>query len=479
MGVLDYIIFGTFISYLVKEAFTKFNKTESINSYAIGNRTFSTFALASTITATWVSGSGFVLDLKEFHEDGFKYFLVSCGMCLNLIIMARYLVPRMQNFLGKTSVASIIGNEYGEIARNITAILGTLTSCGGIAIQFKIMGNVIYYLIWGIEKTTDLNLYCSILIGGIITTAYTCSGGIRSVVRTDIIQAMCFTIALIIATTIFNTKINILNTYNHISEASLQKFYPNSILSLTGRELLDQILLLGYFFIPGLKPQVIQRVSMGKNLEQVQKSYFWSGIALFFVLFFSCWLSYLMLITNPQISGEDLLPFLINSYEIPGTKAIVVIGVIAMCMSTADSNLNISSVLLANDTYLSRRLNPIDKILKARYITILIGTASIFLALKKTDLLELILLSASFYLPIISTPLLGLIFKWKTSPRVCVSVMITCLLFVIIFKFIFVIDIDVNVIGMILNAILLIIGHYIVEKWELLRCFGIRSKLKN
>jgi hypothetical protein len=29
-----------------------------------------------------------------------------------------------------------------------------------------------------------------------------------------------------------------------------------------------------------------------------------------------------------------------------------------------------------------------------------------------------------------------------------------------------------------LNAILLITGHYIVEKWELLKCFGIKSKLK-
>jgi len=476
--IFDYFLIGIFTSYLIIESIRKIDKSESINSYAIGNKTFSTLALTSTITATWVSGSGFVLDLEEFHRDGFKYFLVSCGMCLNLIIMAYFLVPKMKSFLGKTSVALIIGNEYGELARNITAILGALTSCGGIAIQFKIMGNVIYYLIWGTEEPTNLNLYFSITIGAIITTFYTYSGGIRSVVRTDIVQSICFSIALIIAAAIFDTKINITTAYNYISTETMEKFKPSSLLKLTSSELLDQFLLLGYFLIPGLKPQVVQRISMGKDINQVKTSYFWSGIALLVVLFLSCWISFLIFVSNPEISGKDLLPFLINSYQIPGTKAIIIIGIIAMCMSTADSNLNISAVLLANDLWLSKQLNPIQKIFTARYITLFIGLVSLVFAFKENSLFKIILLSASLYLPIISVPLLGLIFKWKTTNRVCVGTMILCLLFVIIFKFIFPIQLDVNFIGMVLNGILLIIGHYVVEKWELLKCFGIKSKLK-
>lgn len=474
--IVDYILIGIFGLYLIIESIKKFDKNESINSYAIGNKTFSTFALSSTIIATWVSGSGFVLDLEEFHREGFKYLLVSCGMCLNLIITAYYLVPRMKDFLGKTSVASIVGNEYGEIARNLTAILGMLTSCGGIAIQFKIMGNVIYYLIWGVEEPTGLKLYFSITIGAIITTFYTCSGGIRSVVRTDIIQTICFSVALIIAATIFDTKINISNAYSYISDEAIKRFTPSSLLTLTNNELLDQFLLLGYFLIPGLKPQVIQRISMGKNIDQVKKSYFIGGIILFIVLFLSCWISFLMFISSPEITGKDLLPFLINSYQIPGTKAILIIGIIAMCMSTADSNLNIGAVLLANDLWLFKKYSSIQKIFCARYITLLIGLCSTLLAFKETSLLKLILLSASFYLPIISPPLLGLIFKLKTTNRVCVGTMIICLLFVIISKFIF--SIDINFIGMTLNAILLIVGHYVIEKWELLKCFGITSKLE-
>ena len=70
----------------------------------------------------------------------------------------------------------------------------------------------------------------------------------------------------------------------------MEKFKPSSLLKLTSSELLDQFLLLGYFLIPGLKPQVVQRISMGKDINQVKTSYFWSGIALLVVLFLSCWI---------------------------------------------------------------------------------------------------------------------------------------------------------------------------------------------
>lgn len=471
MGVLDYIIFGTFIIYLVREAIIKFDKTESINSYAIGNRLFSTFALGATITATWISGSGFVLDLAEFHKDGMKYFLASIGMCLNLTIMAIWLVPHMESFLGKTSVSAIMAEHYGVIIQNITTFLGVVTTCGGIAVQFKIMGNVIYYIFpW-------LNSYICTIIGGILTTAYTYSGGIRSVVRTDIVQAICFTLSLIIAIATFNTTISMSDVMNNMSETALDKFTFKGLLTLTSSEILDLILLTGYFLVPGLKPQVIQRVSMGKNLEQVKKSYFYSSICLFIILCLSCYLSYLIFLVDQKVTTDDILHFLINMYNIPGTKAILVIGVMAMCMSTADSNLNICSVLLANDSFFSKKLNPIQKIFWARNFTLVLGAASILWAFWKTTLFKFILFSASFYLPIISVPLLGVVLKWKTSSRVCLSVIIICSCFVAIFKITYP-DIDINFIGMILNAILLITGHYIVEKWELLKCFGIRSQLK-
>jgi Na+/proline symporter len=470
--IIDYTLIGMFTFYLLFECFQKFNKTENINTYAIGNKTFSTFALTATISATWISGSGFILDLQEYYNDGFKYFLISIGMCLNLTLVS-LLAPKMGEFLGKTSVASIMGNNYGEIVQNITSILGCVTSCGSIAIQFKIMGNVIQYLLpitlFKEYLDVDLHLYFCVVIGGIITTAYTYSGGIRSVVRTDIVQICCLTIALIIAIVTFDTQNLFTNSYEKISIENLQKFQFVSLFKLTGSEIFDLFLLFGYFIVPGLRPNVIQRISMANNLQQVKNSHFYSSILLFITLTISCYISYLIFIANPNIENGNILPFLINAYNLPGTKAILIIGIIAMCMSTADSGLNISAVLLANDFWLFKNKNSIEKIYLARNFTIFIGIISIIFACKQGSLFSIILLSSSFYLPIVSVPLLALIFNLKTTPRVCLITMILSFSFVIIFKFIFPIKQDVNFLGMVLNGFLLLSFHYILEKWELLK----------
>ena len=64
---IDHYLLLIFFTYLMFASMQAFSSTRSLNYYAIGNRTFSVFALSSTIIATWISGSGLVLDLTEFE----------------------------------------------------------------------------------------------------------------------------------------------------------------------------------------------------------------------------------------------------------------------------------------------------------------------------------------------------------------------------------------------------------------------------
>ena len=144
--MLNYILLAIFFGYLIFESLTSFKEVRSINSFSLGIKAISTYALGATITATWVSGSGFILDLTEFYTRGLLYFLESVGMILGLIIMSMVLVPRMERYLGTMSVATIMGDEYGQIVRVITALSGCLVIAGGLYIQFKIMGQVLFYM---------------------------------------------------------------------------------------------------------------------------------------------------------------------------------------------------------------------------------------------------------------------------------------------------------------------------------------------
>lgn len=100
-------------------------KVKTIKDYALGGRNFSTAALVATIVATWASSSGFFVTLSKTYSDGFYYILARCGIGVYFLIIAFLLVPRMGEFLGKTSISEAMGDLYGQKVRVITAIAGT------------------------------------------------------------------------------------------------------------------------------------------------------------------------------------------------------------------------------------------------------------------------------------------------------------------------------------------------------------------
>ncbi|KJV69811.1 hypothetical protein [Orientia tsutsugamushi] len=56
-----------------------------------------------------------------------------------------------------------------------------------------------------------------------------------------------------------------------------------------------------------------------------------------------------LLSSNQNIEASNLVPYIIDSYAYPGFKGLVVIGISAMIMSTADSFINSASVIFVND----------------------------------------------------------------------------------------------------------------------------------
>ena len=162
---------------------------KNIKDYALGGRNFSTASLVSTIVATWASSSGFFIIMSKTYSDGWYYLIASIGIGVSFIIISFLLVPRMGEFLGKTSVAEAMGDLYGQKVRVITAIAGTIGASGSIAVQFKVFGNLFSYFL-------HIPNYVAITIAGIVATIYSAFGGIRAVTFTDILQFFSFGIII-------------------------------------------------------------------------------------------------------------------------------------------------------------------------------------------------------------------------------------------------------------------------------------------
>ena len=79
--------------------------TKNMELFATGGRNFSTGALAATITATYISGSSFVIGITQGYQDGLLVFFALAGQVIAIMIVAFIFVPRMGEFLGNFSVA--------------------------------------------------------------------------------------------------------------------------------------------------------------------------------------------------------------------------------------------------------------------------------------------------------------------------------------------------------------------------------------
>ncbi len=116
----------------------------SIQDYALGSRKFSTATLSATIIVTWIGGRSLLFGISQIYKVGILA-VVNIGSVICFLIIAYILAPRMQEFLGKLSIAEVMGSLYGKHVRVAIAICAIFRSIIGIAVQIKVSSNIFNY----------------------------------------------------------------------------------------------------------------------------------------------------------------------------------------------------------------------------------------------------------------------------------------------------------------------------------------------
>ncbi len=429
---------------------------ENIRDYALGGRNFSTTALVSTIVATAVTGSIFMVGLSRGYSEGFKDIIPTCFYALSLLVTAKFLVPKMTSFIGDVSIADSMGNRYGDVVRVITSFCSIFANIGAIAIQFKVFGTVIHYFL-GFEPTL------SIIGAGIVVTLYSAFGGIRSVTITDVFQFMIFGVIIpLLGVIIWQTLLN-------DDSLSLSKTLESPIFNLSesfnpgNSDFLELILLSIYFLTPVMYPAFYQRILMGRDMQQVQEAFTTSSYILLFVVIYVGWISLELYTINPDLNPDQLLTYVVDNYSINGIRGILIIAIMAMAMSSADSFINVCSVLFVHDIckplHIISPNNDKHQLLLARLASLTIGFGSIFLAFSGKGLFKIVLFVNAFYIPVVTAPLLCTILGFRTGRLQVLFAMAVGFITVVIWK-LSDIELDPIVPAMFLNFLALMFAHY-------------------
>lgn len=430
----------------------------TMRSYSIGDKNFSTATIASTIVATWVGGDFFVTSITETYMQGLGFVVaVTLGDLLNLFIIGKFFAPRMGEFLNKLSIAEAMGDLYGKNIRIITAISGFVGISGIIAIQLKISGLLF-------EFALGIPLIYGIVISGIIITLYSSLGGIKSVTFTDVIQFIAFgTIIPVIAYFLVKgmaTDKSVLDTFNNNP-----LFDFDSTFSFANPNLCYLVFIFLWNVIPSFNPAFFQRIAMAKDTTQVSQSFIIASIFCFLLGVLISWIGILILTIYPELKANDIIKITISEYNwVIGFRGIILAGIMAMVMSTVDSYINSSSILLVHDLRQSIGKNLLSNELQTtRICSAIIGIVAIIFAIRSGGLLDLFIWASMFYMPVVTVPFIMTILGFRSSGKSVLAGMVagfsTAMLWEILLK-----DQMQNIggliPGMLANLIVLFFTHY-------------------
>ena len=179
-------------------------------------------------------------------------------------------------------------------------------------------------------------------------TIYSSLGGIKSVTFTDVIQFFTFAVVIAIAAYALMTSIEELDivtqtiTTNHL-------FDYKEVFGFSNPLAIKQLFLYLLFIVPGFSPAIFQRIAIARDTTQVRNAFIIAAITCLLFGIIINWIAVLTLSIDPSIDSNEVVKRVILNSPSIGVKGALLAGIMAMIMSTVDSYINSTAVLVVHD----------------------------------------------------------------------------------------------------------------------------------
>jgi sodium/proline symporter len=405
--------------------------TKTNAEFVLGGKKFSGPALALSERATGESAWLLLGLTGHAYADGLSAIWVALGCVIGILFIWFVMAGRLRSETEKTgamTLSSLIAKKFPGSEKSIgmiSALIVIFFFLFYIAAQFSGAGKVL-------QKTFGLDPTWGVIIGSVVVIAYCVMGGFIAVVVTDIFQAilMIFTlvafpvIAFYIAVSQNLHMAEVLNTIDP-SYLSLTRGTSGStavVLVLSG---------LSWAFGYTGQPQLLTRMMAIRSKKDVVSAKWvatvWTILAyvgaILIGLFGLAYARSGLLGENAATvlqDSEKILPIMVITLVNPILAGILLSGVISAMMSTASSEVTVSSASLTEDIYtnLKRKATSAKRMLRLnQLVTLIIGVAAIILALTMTETVYSLVSYAWSGIGSSFGPALLLILFWKRFSR--------------------------------------------------------------
>lgn len=348
------IVFTLYLGSMLGIGIYYYKKTSNISDYVLGGRGLGSWVTALSAQASDMSG-WLLLGLPgAAYLTGLEAIWIALGLAIGTFLNWQFVAVRLRKYTevagNSLTISSYFGNRFRDednILRIISSIIivfyfSIYTASGFVA------GGKLFGAVFGLNYTLALT------IGAIIIVSYTFLGGFMAVSITDFFQGILMFVA-VVGVPVIAIKANggVTATLDSIRGLNMELLNPltNADGSKLGLLAISSSFawFLGYFG----QPHILVRFMAIKSPTQLKKSKIIAMTWVIISLVASVSVGLVGRIVIPELLGdpEKVFLVLIDLLLPTFTAGLFLAAVLAAIMSTADSQLLVTSSALAEDLY--------------------------------------------------------------------------------------------------------------------------------
>ncbi|MFK7761573.1 MAG: sodium:solute symporter [Candidatus Midichloriaceae bacterium] len=331
---ISLVVIHVFICFVI--AFYYFRKIKKADDFSFGLKNSSTIMFVCTIFATVVGAGTTIGYIDELYNGGIIILIFVLLQPVFWLITAKLIVPKIYNLQFCSTISQVMEKLYGKSAGFVTVLVAIIEAIGFICVQAIAVGAMCEYFF-------GMSFSLGVLIGYVIISVYGIVGGIRGIMTIDIYQFMIFFLIIPIAYAVVSSR------FNGVEQIILN--IPKSTFEFDF-SFKNVIILLSFMMaslLPEISPPFMQRYLMlsatPKKLKTVFQNLFFISIPFMLSI---CVIAYIMKANEVGLTENVIFRF-ISHYVPIGIKGVMIVGLLAVIMSTSDSYLNSTSVIITKD----------------------------------------------------------------------------------------------------------------------------------
>jgi SSS family solute:Na+ symporter len=338
LGLIDYGIFVAALVAVLVVGIISGGKIRDLRDYALSKeKKFPTAVLAMTLIVTMIGSNSSIGAITETYNNGLIYTVYSMLRLVGIFLFVQYAASFMvRRYPRALSLYGIIEEEYGILPAKFSSAISVLFSIAVLSVQMIGMGYVV-------KTFMGLPLDVGIIGSSVVFIIYSSISGIRGVVYTDVLQFFVVLIVfpILVAVIVYNVG---------GLEAVFNNMPQEKTVVLEHPDLTEYTYLFLFKIMPfgALQAAVIQRVLMCESRKEIQRmGLSWALFAAVFILLVTIIAFASMSLLPFSVTGKEVVPTLMTDFLPIGLKGLAITAFMAVIMSSADSELNTATVLLA------------------------------------------------------------------------------------------------------------------------------------